>query len=238
MRLDNGKAPTARKSRSGGPIRVVALRRFASQMRQRLIVGAVLFALAAAAPAQAEVRLAYVDIQRALNECAAGKRAKTDFRSRVQVIEAKLQKQQNRVQALKDELDKKGMLMKPDERQNLQDEYLDKLKDFQRNYKDSKDELTRRDNEITNRIIHDLALVVRELAEKNGYTMVMEKGSILWGSPGIDITSQVIRTYDAMHVKPGTLGMGFHGTSGASTAQAPESGGFGSSAVKRSTISR
>jgi outer membrane protein len=204
-------------------------------MRQRLIVGAVLLALAVAVPARAEVRLAYVDIQRALNECQAGKRARTDFRNRVQVIEARLQKQQNQVQALKDELEKKGMLMKPDQRQNLQDEYLDKLKDFQRNYKDSKDELQRKDNEITSRIVHDLAQVVRELGEKNGYTMVMEKGSILWGAPGIDITNQVVRTYDAMNIKPGTLGMG---PGRGSPAQAPASSEFGASAARRSTISK
>lgn len=204
-------------------------------MRQRLIVGVVLLAIVVAAPAQAEVKLAYVDIQRALNECQAGKQAKTDFRSRVQVIEARLQRQQNEVQALKEELQKKGMLMNPDERQSLQDRYLDKLKAFQNSYNDSKADLERKDREVTGRIVHDLAQVVRDLAEKNGYTMVMEKGSILWGAPGIDITNQVIRAYNAMHVQPGTLGMGAGGGSGARGAGSSQ---FGAGAIKRSTISR
>jgi hypothetical protein len=34
----------------------------------------------------------------------------------------------------------------------------------------------------------------------------MEKGSLLWATPGIDITDQVIRAYDAMNVKVGSLG--------------------------------
>ncbi len=195
------------------------------------MVGVVLLALVAAVPARADVKLAYVDVQRALNECRVGKKAKNDFRGRVQVIEAKLQKEQTEVQELKDELEKKGMLMKPEQRQNLQDEYVSKLKIFERNYKDSKDELQRKDNEITGKIVHDLAQIIRELGEKNGYTMVMEKGSILWGTPGIDITDQVIRAYDAMKVNPGTLG-----------SAEPETPGhtrdFGSSTAKRSTISR
>ena len=207
-------------------------------MRNRLMAAAMLLALLVAVPARAEVKLAYVDVQRALNECEAGKRAKSDFRNRVQSLEVKLQREQNDVQSLKDELEKKGMLMKPEQRQNLQDEYVNKLKNFERNYKDSKEELERKDNEVTGQIVHDLAEVIRDLGEKAGYTMVMEKGSILWGAPGIDITDQVIRAYNGMHIKPGTLGMAPGASPGMETTGAASPSDFGSSAAKRSTISK
>ena len=82
------------------------------------------------------MKLAYVDVQRALNECEAGKTAKAEFRVKVQGVEQKLQSEQNEVASLKDELEKKGMLMKPEQRQSLQDEYINKAKNFERNYKD------------------------------------------------------------------------------------------------------
>ena len=215
------------------------------------MLAASLLALVAATPARAEVKLAYVDVQRALNECEAGKKAKAEFRTRVEGVEQKLQNQQNEVQALKDKLEKKGMLMKPDERQNLQDEYLNKAKNFERNYKDAKDELERKDQEMTGMIIHDLAEVIRDVGEKSGYTMVMEKGSILWGMSNIDITDQVIRTYNGMHVKVGSLGGGTAAvaSSGGSAGSADDSdesqhagasmpGDFGSAAAKHSSISK
>ena len=206
-------------------------------MYRRLIAGAALMVVLAAVPARADMKLAYVDVQRALNECEAGKRAKVDFKNRIQSIEGRLQKEQGEVQALKDELEKKGMLMKPEQRQNLQDEYMNKLKNFERNYKDSKDDLERRDNEITAKIVHDLAQVIRQIGESGGYTMVMEKGSILWGASGIDITDQVIRSYNAANVAPGTLGGADEGGSVQHAgASAPNS--FGSEAAKHSTISR
>jgi hypothetical protein len=76
----------------------------------------------------------------------------------------------------------------------------------------------------------------------------MEKGSILWGAPSIDITDQVIRAYNGMHVKPGTLGL----APGASAPEMATGGGdnddehagasspgdFGSSAAKHSSISK
>jgi outer membrane protein len=204
-------------------------------MRHRWVFGLIAIAVLTAQSARAEVKLAYVDVQRALNQCSAGKQAKTDFQSRVQSAESKLERQQSQVQALKNELEKKGMLMNPDQRQNLEDQYQQKLTEFQRAYKDSRDELQRRDSEMTGRIVHDLAQVIRTLGERDGYTMVMEKGSILWGAPAIDITDQVIRTYNSMHVKPGTLGEA-PGTKQGATAMTP--GSFGSTVARHSTISK
>jgi outer membrane protein len=214
-------------------------------MRQRLFIGAMfgafLAVMSAAVPAHAQMKFAYVDVQRALNECDAGKRAKADFQGKVTTLEGHLQRQQNEVQALKDEMEKKGMLMNPDQRQALQDQYMDKLKNFERDYKDSKDELQAKDQEVTAKIVHDLAQVIRTIGERDNYTMVMEKGSILWGAPQIDITDQVIRNYNAMHVPIGTVGEGPASAGRPQMAQAPgaeEPSDFGSQAAKKSTISK
>jgi len=209
------------------------------------MVGAMLAVMSAAIPARAELKFAFVDVQRALNECDAGKRAKAEFQGRVTSLESRLQRQQDEVQALKDEIEKKGLLMTENERQSKQDEYVAKLKHFESDYKDSKDELQAQDNEMTGKIVHDLAQIIRELGERDGYTMVMEKGSILWGAPGVDITDQVIRSYNAKHVQAGSLGNGgAGGVSHASTnyqseqAGAPDPSDFGSGAAKKSTISK
>jgi len=140
--------------------------------------------------------------------------------------------------------------MRPDQRQALQDEYATKARDLQQNYKNAQDELRQKDNEVTAMIVRDLATVVRNISEKDGYTMVMEKGEILWGAPGIDITDEVIRTYDAMHAPTGSLGEQAEGGEGRPARGARASSGgseldlgngapsseFGSK--HRSTISR
>lgn len=211
-------------------------------MRKGLILGVVLLFMAAAIPAHAEVKLAYVDIQRALNECQAGKKARTSIRADAERAQAKLQKEQAAVQALKDELDKKGMLMPPDQRQNLEDQLGHKMRTFQDDVKNERDELRQRDNEVTGAIVRDLATVVRQLGEKNGYTMVMEKNGLLWGIPSADITDEVIRAYDAMNVKAGSLAndprWAGAAPAAASVAGAPGSEGAGSSIRKHSSITR
>jgi len=132
------------------------------------------------------------------------------------------------VERLKRELEQKGSLMQPDQRQNLEDEYTKKARQFQDDYKNSRDELQQKDNEVTGAIVRDLATVVRNLGEKAGYTMVMEKGQLLWALPAADITDQVIRAYDAMNVKPGSLG----------EEAERGSGSFGSAATAESAPAR
>lgn len=176
-------------------------------MRNRLIIGVVtLLAMATATAARADVKLAYVDIQRALNDCRNGKSAKTEFRGRLERVQSQLQGEQSEVQRLKDELEKKGPLMQPDQRQSLEQQYTRKLRDFQDDYKGTRETLQEKDNEITGAIVRDLATIVRQIGQKNGYTMVMEKGNLLWAVPSVDITDDVIRDYDATGAKAGTLG--------------------------------
>jgi outer membrane protein len=193
------------------------------RMRYRFAIGVMLLAQLVAGVAHADFKLAFVDIQRALNECRNGKAAKAQFRGRVERLEEQLQGEQGQVQSLKDELEKKGPLMQPDQRQNLEDDYSRKLRQFQDDYKNSRDELQQRDNEMTGEIVRDIAAVVRQIGIKNGYTMVLEKGSLLWATANIDITDQVIRAYDAMNVKAGSLGA-------QADASAPPGGSFGSAA--------
>jgi outer membrane protein len=195
-------------------------------MRYRFALGVMLLAQLVTGVAHADIKLAYVDIQRALNECRNGKTAKEEFRTRVQRLEGQLEGEQNQVQSLKDELEKKGPLMQPDERQNLEDQYQRKVSQFQDDYKNSRDELQQRDNEMTGEIVRDIAVVVRQIGIKNGYTMVLEKGSLLWATANIDITDQVIRAYDAMNVKAGSLG-----AEAADSGGGPPVGGFGSDAA-------
>jgi outer membrane protein len=195
-----------------------------------------LFATAAAAT---DMKVAFVDMQRALNDSNAGKKAKNDFRAEISRLQGRLQRQQEEVQSLKDELDRKGPLMRDEERRNLQDDYTRKLRDFENAYKDSKEELQQKDNEVTGAIIRDLAYVVRNLGERGGYTLVLEKGSLLWAAPSIDITDQVIREYNATGANAGALGDRLMQQSPtASSRGGAEEEEEPAASKKRSTISR
>ena len=164
--------------------------------------------LLAAPPARAEeMKIATVDLQRALNECDSGKTAKENFKSQVDKLQADLNKQKSEIEKIKDEVEKKGMVLKDEERKNIERDYQKRLRDFQRTYKDSQAELQQRDNELTSEILRDLQEVIAEYGAKQNYTLVLEAsntGAVLYNSRAIDITDQVIQEYNAKRKSGGT----------------------------------
>jgi outer membrane protein len=167
-------------------------------MKRSIVVFSLLLAAAPAVRAE-ELRLATVDLQRALNECDAGKRAKEDFKSQVDKLQADLNKQKSDIEKIKDEVEKKGMVLKDEERKNIERDYQKRLRDFQRTYKDSQAELQQRDNELTSEILRDLQEVIAEYGAKQNYTLILEAsntGAVLYNSRSIDITDAVIQEYN------------------------------------------
>jgi outer membrane protein len=149
--------------------------------------------------AQNPTKLGYVDLQRALNESDAGKKAKEEFKVQVDKLQASLKKQKDDIDSMKEQLEKKSLVMKEEERNNLEEEYRRKLRDFERNYKDSQADLQRKDNELTGAIIKDLQEVIRAYGERENYLFILENTSsaVLYGAKGADLTDEIIRQYNS-----------------------------------------
>ncbi len=151
-----------------------------------------------------DMKIGYVDLQKALNEAEAGKKAKETFKGEVDRMENSLEKKKQELEKLKDELEKKGLLLKEEERDSLERDYRQKLRDFERQYKDSQQELQIKDRELTGRILEDLRQVVQAMGEEGSYTVILEGNNtvVLYGSKAIDLTETVIKTYNQKGPKP------------------------------------
>jgi outer membrane protein len=165
------------------------------------IILAVVAAVLLATAAYAQQKLGYVDLQRALNESEAGKKAKEEFKVQVDRAQNQLKKQKDEIDSLKEQLEKKGLVMKESERGGLEEDYRKKLRDFERNYKDSQADLQRKDNELTGGIIKDLQEIIRDYGEREGYTMILEATSsaVLYGAKSADLTAAIMEQYNATH---------------------------------------
>jgi len=155
-------------------------------------------ATAAGAAAQ-QMKIGYVDLQRALNESDADKRAKERFKTQVDKLQADLKKQKDQLDSLKDQLEKKASVMKEDDARDMQKDYEKKLRDFERNYKDSQGELQQKDNELTVELLKELQGVIEQFGKEGGYSIILEQSSssVLYGSPELDLTEQIIARYNA-----------------------------------------
>jgi outer membrane protein len=160
-----------------------------------LVLTVLLFANSAFADA---LKIGYVDLQRALNESEAGKKAKEEFKGQVDKLQASLKKKKDAIDSLKEQLEKKSLVMKDEERGNLEEDYRKRMRDFEREYKDSQADLQQKDNELTGVIIKDLQEVIRDYGERENYTMIFEASStaVLYGTKEADVTEAILQEYN------------------------------------------
>ena len=149
------------------------------------------------------LKIGYVDLQKALNESEAGKKAKETFKAEVDRMEQSLERRKTEVEKLKNELEKKGLLLKEEERDSLERDYRQKLRDFERQYKDSQQELQIKDRDLTGRVLEELRQVIQGMGEEGSYTVILEGNNtvVLYGSRAIDLTETVIKTYNTKGTK-------------------------------------
>ncbi len=145
-----------------------------------------------------DIKVGYVDLQTALNESQAGKKAKETFKAQMSRIEKKLERRKKKIDKLKADLEKKALLLKEEERLALQRDYRHEARDFKRLYEDSKQELELKDKELTSRIVVELRQIVYDLGEQGNYTVILEGNNtvVLFGAKAIDLTKSVISSYD------------------------------------------
>jgi outer membrane protein len=95
------------------------------------------------------VKIGFIDVQRAISESQAGKRAKERFQAQVKKAEADLLREKTEIERLKSDLDKKGPLLKDEEKRNLEADLQRRFVNYQRGMQDQQQEL--RQKEVNDR---------------------------------------------------------------------------------------
>jgi outer membrane protein len=160
---------------------------------------AMALAWAIASPASAEVKIGVVDMQRALNECNAGKKAKEQVRAKFEKAQNELKAQRESLDRMRESYDKKALVLKEDERRNLEKDMEVRSLDFKRKYEDYQRDLKRTDAELTSGIVEQLYGIVAAYAKERGFTVVLETsaGALVYADPSIDVTDEVIKRHNA-----------------------------------------
>ena len=169
-------------------------------MRKTLFISLLIcLVFATANVSAAEVKIGYVDLQKAINLSAEGKAAKEDIGKKVQGFEAQVAQRKEELQKAKEELDKQALLLSDEARAAKDRDFQQKVKDFQRFTKDIQEELQQLDADMTRKILAGVLKVASELGDQEKFTAIFEKteSSLVYADPAIDLTDRVIKLYNA-----------------------------------------
>jgi outer membrane protein len=149
----------------------------------------------------AQLKLGYVDLQKALNTSQAGKDAKAKIAQKAKEYEAEFVEKRKELKDFGENMKKQMALLSPEAKREKEREYKQKVTDFQRATKDAQALLKQEDADFTQEIVRELVKIIEKIGAKENYTMILEKGegSLIYASEQIDLTDQVIKEYDKVY---------------------------------------
>ena len=184
-------------------------------MRNILRTCAVFLALTAGV-ARAEVKLGFVDLQRALNEVEEGRTAKAALKRDFDEKQKQLDARKAEFDKLQADFEKQALVMSDGAKKEKAGELDRRARELQGLFVQMQKDLSDRERDATKGIFDRMAIIVREIAEADGFTMVFEKGAgLVYAPPSLDVTNELIRKYNARH------------PSGAATPASAKKGGEG-----------
>lgn len=176
--------------------------------RNQIALAAVLLLSATtAAPAaqQDAPKIALINGQRAIEESTIG-------RQEMEQVTAAAQQWDQRIQAVRDELDaltrqrqEQALTLNDDALARLNLEIEEKQVEIERMRDDAQRELTRQQQQATNRINSQFGPVVEQLATQGGYDLILDTSrvpGVLFFSDAIDVTDDFLALVNA--AAPGT----------------------------------
>jgi len=150
----------------------------------------------------ADMKIGYIDMQRAINSSETGKEAKEQLAARLKKYQDEINVRQEDLKRMKEDLEKQGMLLSETSRASKEKDYQQKLKEFQRFTKDAQDELQGKDEEFTRKILEGMEKIIQEYGRKNGFSFILVKNeSMLFADEKADLTEEILKIFNANRKK-------------------------------------
>jgi len=146
-----------------------------------------------------DVKLGYVDLQRALNETDDGRKAKANLKKIFDQKQKELDEQQESLKKDIDDLNKKKTLLPPEKVQAKEAELQERMQKVQQTYMRHQQDLSAKEQEATGKIFERMSRIISKIAVAENFTMIFDKtqSSVLFAKPHLDLTNDLIRRYNA-----------------------------------------
>jgi outer membrane protein len=157
--------------------------------------------LPAQVPAASPSKIGIINIQEAIATTAEGKKALGDIQTKFRPRQQDLQRQQQELQAIQDQLQKGANTLSDEEQRRLNRDYEEKQKFFKRTADDADSDYRAEGQDVIQRIGKKMVPIISDYAQHNGYALVFDPAAaqvpVYFIDKGIDVTEEVIKRYDA-----------------------------------------
>jgi outer membrane protein len=151
--------------------------------------------VAPAALAQS-LKLAVVDVQRAVMETEDGLRAQATLKKFFDKRQQELDAKQTELQKQREEIEKQSKVLSQQALQKRMEDWQKQMVELQTVFVEYNKELQKKQGELTQPIYGKVVALLRRLATQDGYDAILEKQAVPYMRNDLDLTDRVIQMYN------------------------------------------
>lgn len=159
------------------------------------ITAVLLFSLPAFADA---VKIAYVDLEKAINETEEGKAEYSKLKSDFDQKQTQLDERAEKLKKMQAEFEQSSLMVTGDAKMKKMQELQKELMDAQQLAAKLQKELFQKELEVKDKLLAKMVKIIEDISKREKYTLVLEKkeAGVLYSQSGDDITNEVIRLFN------------------------------------------
>lgn len=144
-------------------------------------------------------KIGVVDFQRILKESEAGKDIHAKIQAEGQGMKKDVQKLQKEIKSLEQDLSQRASVLSQEKRAEMQRELKIKEYDLNSMLKEYKSDIRKLESELMQKLQDKVLSLAKEIGEKEGYLLIIEKSAAVYAPSSIDITDRLIQKYNASY---------------------------------------
>lgn len=137
-------------------------------------------------------KIGYIDLQKIFELYSKKKPEVQEFYKKQEDFLKKKEKLEQEITDLQKDLQERGILYTEEVKNKKEQELNQKYLEYQNFLNEKGQELTERDNALTKAILEEIQKVIDQIGQENGYSVILPKTGILYGSPEMDLTDVLL----------------------------------------------
>ena len=147
-------------------------------------------------------KMGVVDPQSVLEKSKAGKKALDGLKEYVSTRQKLLARDEEDLRNYEKQLKEQSAKLSDTEKKDKESQFRSKIQDYQKRAQEFNQELQGKQKELVDDYMKKISVATQTVAEKGGFSLVVDKGSeqtvkiVIYSKDTIDLTDQVIKEFD------------------------------------------
>lgn len=150
--------------------------------------------------ASADFKVAYVDVQKAIEKSNMGKKAKEEMKKEADKRNKELEKKKADIDKMREDIEKKRAVLAEEAFAKRAQELQEEMQKFNQAAAKAQGELQKKESDLLDPIVKKMKSVIEKISKEKGINMVLQSNPnaqiVLYATPDADITDEVVQAVD------------------------------------------